>query len=323
LLQRKTSAAQQTYEKAAQMALQRRGPDLAAIYAELGPIYADNERYDQAVSVLETAVKEAGSTPTLPVAQRNLTIAYFKRALARMREGKQGEAAFEDMIAAAKVPRGVMTTRETATIACGQAIAALKANKIGQAVDAWENALKAGGDTACVFRPPYDKLGTKFFVAYTQYRDNGSPARRESAVKLFSQLVGKATGVSAEWLRALLRSGYELLAYDYYQRSDEKRAGLYLASAAKVQAKGDRRELEHNLAVIDVFTGKEPQAEKVFDSLGSRPCEARLNLGILRDRKGESKRALELYKQARACGARSPKLAEWIDVKERLFGANP
>ena len=87
-----------------------------------------------------------------------------------------------------------------------------------------------------------------------------------------------------------------------------------------MQAKGDRRELEHNLAVIDLFSGKAPQAERVFDALGTRPCEARVNLGILRDRQGESKKALELYKQAKACGAHAPKLAEWIDVKERLFG---
>ena len=61
----------------------------------------------------------------------------------------------------------------------------------------------------------------------------------------------------------------------------------------------------------------------MFDALGTRPCEARVNLGILRDRQGESKKALEFYKQAKACGARAPKLAEWIDVKERLFGGGP
>jgi tetratricopeptide (TPR) repeat protein len=210
-----------------------------------------------------------------------------------------------------------------AAVSCGEAIAALKANKISQAEDAWDMAVKSGGDNACAFRPPYDKLGTRFFVAYTQYRDSGSPTKREGAVKLFTQLVSKTTGGTADWLRALLRSGYELLGYDFYQRSDEKRAGQYLANAAKVQAKGDKRELEHNLAVIDVFAGKTPQAEKVFDALGARPCEARLNLGILRDRQGESRKALDLYKQARACGARAPKLGEWIDVKERLFGGNP
>ncbi|MDB4968948.1 MAG: repeat-containing protein [Myxococcales bacterium] len=323
LQQHKTTAAMATYEKAAQMALRTRGPDLAAVYAELGPMYTEADRLDQAISVLETAVKEAGPSPLATVAQRNLTLALFKRGLSKMRDPKQSDAALDDLSAAAKAPRGVLTAKELAAVSCGEAIAALKANKISQAEDAWEQAMKSGGDNACTFRPPYDKLGTRFFVAYTQYRDSGSPAKREGAVKLFTQLVTKTTGGTADWLRALLRSGYELLGYDFYQRSDEKRAGQFLASAAKVQAKGDKRELEHNLAVIDVFSGKATQAEKVFDALGARPCEARLNLGILHDRVGESKKALELYKQARACGVHAPKLAEWIDVKERLFGGTP
>ncbi|MCA1662719.1 MAG: tetratricopeptide repeat protein [Myxococcales bacterium] len=318
--QHKTTVAQATYEKAAQMALRMRGPDLAAVYAELGPMYADSGQLDQAVSVLETAVKEAGQTPVVTVAQRNLAIAYFKRASAKLRDPKQSDAALDDMVQAAKAPRGALTAKESAAVSCGEAIAALKANKIQQAEDAWDAAIKTGGDNACQFRPPYDKLGTKFFVAYTQYRDAGSPQKREGAVKLFTQLVSRATGGTADWLRALLRSGYELLGYDFYQRSDEKRAGAYLASASKVASKGDKRELEHNLAVVDLFQGKGQQAEKVFDALGARPCEARVNLGILRDRQGESKKALELYKQAKACGARAPKLNEWIDVKERLFG---
>lgn len=321
--QHKTSAAMASYEKAAQMALRTRGPELAAIYTELGPLYTEADKLDQAVSVLETAVREAGATPVLPVAQRNLSIAYFRRGVARMRDPKQVDAALDDLVAAAKAPRGTLTNRETAALACGQAIAALKANKIQQAEDAWDTAVKAAGENACQFKPPYDRLGMKFFIAYTQYRDAANPNKREGAVKVFSQLASRATGGTAEWLRALLRSAYELLAYDFYQRSDEKRAGQFLMSASKVPAKGDRRELEHNLAVIDMFSGKSPQAEKVFDTLGSRPCEARLNLGILRDRQGESKKALDLYKQAKACGARAPKLSEWIDVKERLFGVTP
>jgi hypothetical protein len=76
------------------------------------------------------------------------------------------------------------------------------------------------------------------------------------------------------------------------------------------------------MAVIDMFGGKAAAAERTFDALGTRPCEARLNLGILRDRQGDSRKALELYKQARTCGAHAPKLTEWIDVKERLFGVS-
>jgi len=318
--QHKVTAAQATYERAATQALRTRGPELAAIYVELGPMYAEDGRLDQAVSVLETAQKEAGQTALLPTAQRNLAIAYFRRGMQRLRDPKQSDAALGDLESAAKAPKGTLSSKESAAVSCGQAIAALKANKISEAEDAWDAAVKTGGDNACSFRPPYDKLGTRFFIAYTQYRDAGSPQKREGAAKLFAQLVSRATGGTADWLRALLRSAYELLAYDYYQRSDEKRAAQFLNSAAKVPAKGDKRELEHNNAVIDLFSGKALQAEKVFDALGTRPCEARVNLGILRDRQGESKKALELYKQAKACGARAPKLAEWIDVKERLFG---
>ena len=36
--------------------------------------------------------------------------------------------------------------------------------------------------------------GTRFFVAYTQYRDSGNPNKREGAVRLFTQLVTKAIG---------------------------------------------------------------------------------------------------------------------------------
>src|SRR5262249_26421508 len=161
--------------------------------------------------------------------------------LARLRDAKQADSALDDMMAAAKAPRGVLTNREMAAISCGEAIAALKANKVQQAEDAWDLAIKSGGDNACSLRAPSDKLGLRFFVAYTQYRDGASPAKREGAVKLFTQLVSRSTGGTADWLRALLRSGYELLAYDFYQRSDEKRSGQYLVNASKVQAKGDRR----------------------------------------------------------------------------------
>jgi Tfp pilus assembly protein PilF len=117
-----------------------------------------------------------------------------------------------------------------------------------------------------------------------------------------------------------LRSAYELLAFDYYQKSDERRAEGFLKSAQRVVAKGEKRELEHNLAVVDLVAGRVQQAEKVFDALGGRPAESLVNLGIVRDKQGDAKKALELYKRALDHGAKAPKLREWIDVKERLFG---
>ena len=80
-------------------------------------------------------------------------------------------------------------------------------------------------------------------------------------------------------------------------------------------AKGEQRELEHNLAVIDLFAGKAPQAESVFDELGPRPPEALVNLGILRDRQGESKKALELY--SRPASAARARRSWRVDRRER------
>ena len=45
-----------------------------------------------------------------------------------------------------------------------------------------------------------------------------------------------------------------------------------------------------------------------------------MNLGILADRDGDSKSAYDQWVAARARGARSARLDEWIEAKKRLFG---
>jgi hypothetical protein len=81
----------------------------------------------------------------------------------------------------------------------------------------------------------------------------------------------------------------------------------------------EHRELDHNLAVLDLEDGRLEAAARAFDQLGARPPEALVNLGIVRDREGESKKALDLYRRALDRGARAPHLRDWIDVKERVF----
>jgi cellulose synthase operon protein C len=314
--QAKREQAVTAYEKAAQIALRVRGPDLAGIYAELGPLYIDTDKLDQAVTVLEQAGREGGPPTVQTAVQRNLAIAYFKRGLERMRDPKQADGALDDIQKAVNAPKGVLTAKELAAVSCGEAFAALKANKVSEAEEAFGRAQSSGG---CTLKPPYDKLGVAFFAAYANYRDSGSPAKRETAVKTFTQLSARAVSPSGDWLKALLRSAYELLAYDYYQKGDEKRAEQFLKSAQRVPSKGEKRELEHNLAVIDLAAGRMQQAEKVFDGLNGHPSESLVNLGIVRDRQGDAKKALELYKRAMERGAKAPKLRDWIDVKERLF----
>jgi tetratricopeptide (TPR) repeat protein len=317
--QSKVGGAMAAYERAAQIALRTRGPDLAGVYAEQGPLFVDADKLDTAVTVLETAVKEAGGTPVAPIAARNLAIAYFKRGIVRLRDPKDAEGALDDITRAVTAPKGALTAKEVAAFTCGEAFAALKANKIQQAEDAFSRVGSAG----CALKPPYDKLGVQFFAAYAGYRDAQSPGKRETAAKTFSSLVSKVPPATADWIRQLLRSTYELLAFDYYQRSDEKRAEGFLRTAQKVPAKGAHRDLDNNLAALDLVNGRTVPAERVFEALGGSPPEALVNLGIVKDRQGDPRRALELYKRAQDKGARAPKLKEWIDVKERLLGARP
>ena len=241
-----------------------------------------------------------------------------------MRDPKQADAALDDMVAAAKAPKGTLSNKESAAVSCGEAIAALKANKIQDAEDAWDAAVKTAGDNACQFRPPYDKLGTKFFIAYTQYRDASSPQKREGAVKLFTQLVDRAQGGTADWLRALLRSGYELLAYDFYQRSRRearRRSSWRRRRRCRPRATGASSSTTWRSSICS----RAARCKRRRCSIRSARGRARRasTSASCSDRQGESKKALDLYKQAKACGARTPKLNEWIDVKERLFGGAP
>jgi tetratricopeptide (TPR) repeat protein len=304
------------WETAAQVAQRTRGPALAEVYAELGPAYLEAGRVDEAITVLDTAVKEAGQTAALSPSLRNLAIALYRRGLGRLRDRAQAEAAFEDLDRAAQTPqsppKAPLAAKEHAQVMCAAALAALGAGKPERAIEWLGRVAKEG----CALRAPYDKAGLEFFVAYAQYRD---PGRREAAAKTFSRLAAKAAGPLANVLRDLVRSSYELDGYDAWARGDEKGAALRLRTAARLTTKGERRELDHNLAVIDMTEGRYVAAEKLFEELGPRPPEALVNLGILVDRQGDPKRALDLYKKAADRGARAPKLREWIDVKERLM----
>ena len=315
----KRKDARAAYEKAAQIALRTRGVDLANVWTELGPLYAEDGQLDQAVTVLETAVKEAVGSTVHETAQRNLAIAYLQRGIQRLTDNRQpADGALDDILKAANSPKGTFVARELTAIACYEGAASLRANKFAEAQDAWSRAVQGGG---CQLKPPWDKGGADFWTAYAGYRDAGNVTRREGAVKKFQQLLPRVSGALAENVKILIRSGLELLGYDYFQKSDEKRAEVALKAAFKTPAKsGGKRELDNNIAAVDMMLGRAGQAEKAFDALSGSPPESLVNLGILKEKAGDGKAALGLYRQALQRGARSPKVKEWVDVLQRFYG---
>jgi len=310
--------AREAYEKAVQEALRKgaKGPELATVWTELSSLYLEAGQHDQAVTVLEQALLQAGPGMTTST-QRNLSIAYFERGRERLRDPKQVEGALEDIVRASQAPKGTFSNKESAAIACFEWNAALKAGKVQQAEEAIARA-KAGG--GCSLKAPHDKLGLSFLEAYTNYRDTLGPAKREASAKTFQSLSGRASGGTKDWLLQLARSAYELAGFDWFNRGDEKRAEAGLRAASRTPAKGDRRVLDHNLAVTEMMNGRTAQAEKAFEGMAGRPPESLLNQGILRDRAGDGKAALQLYERAWDKGVHTQKVRDWIDVKKRLWG---
>ncbi|MCS6913243.1 MAG: tetratricopeptide repeat protein [Myxococcales bacterium] len=304
---------------------------LAELRAELGARYLQVGRLDEAIDVLEGALRDmpGSALEDRQAARRNLSLAYLARGRSRLRECeaqaaqgqpavKLAEAALDDL--QRSLDRGGLAAgrREVGAALCAAALAATQATRYPAARQFLERAQTEGG---CDLVPPYDRLGMDLLLAFVSYRDATSPAQRERAVRLVPKLLARGGAPLQALLRPLLRSAQQMLAYDLYAAGKTRRAAQLLRASVQTMGRGEDADpvLQHNLAVLDLIEGR-GAAERTLERLGGRPPEALVNLGLLRDRRGEPKKALELYRRALEKGARVPRLREWIDVKERLLG---
>jgi tetratricopeptide (TPR) repeat protein len=215
-------------------------------------------------------------------------------------------------------------SRETGQALCLAALAAAQANQAKAARDFVSRASSAG----CELVSPYSRLGAELISVFVSYRSTNAPAQREQLLRTLPRLQGRAGSASEaatlqRVLRALLYSTNMALAYDYYVSGRGKQVGPTLRAAQKTAPRSDEEDaiLQHNLAIVDLNEGRNV-GEKTLERLGPNPPEALVNLGILQDRRGQPRKALELYRRAFERGARTPKLREWIDTKDRLLGGS-
>jgi tetratricopeptide (TPR) repeat protein len=303
----------------------------------------ERERLDRAIDAMTQASKDLSGLPgsehkdIIKSGQRNLALAHLRRGRLRLLEAesqinkggvsagstKQAEDALSDLQRAVELGTLESQNHERGNAEC---MAALAAAQAGQYKTAREQAARAK-ESGCELVSPYSKFGTELLLAFITYRSSNTAAQREQLLKTLSKLQSRAGGSSdsgpvQKLLRALLFSTYLALAYDYHLSGRNKLVGPALRNAQKFQVRtgeDDDAILAHNLAVADVLEGRSG-GERVFERLGSRPPEALVNLGILYDRRGEIRRALELYRKALERGARTSRLREWIDTKDRLLG---
>jgi len=303
------------------------------------------DRLERAVDLLEQASKELSTIPDAPVvkdtlraAQRDLAVAHLRRGRLRLADaenqiGKNGvtaatlklaEDALADLQHALESNRleSQAPSRETGQALCLAALAAAQANQPKTARDLVNRASSSG----CELVSPYSRLGTELLSVFVTYRGTNAPTQREQLLRTLPRLQGRAGNAAdaatlQRVLRALLYSTNMALAYDYYVTGRGKQVGPTLRAAQKTAPRSDDEDaiLQHNLAIVDLNEGR-GVGEKTLERLGPNPPEALVNLGILQDRRGQPRKALDLYRRAFERGARTPKLREWIDTKDRLLG---
>ena len=255
--------------------------------------------------MLETAVKEAGQSPLAaggaaqPVA-RVLQARRWRDCAIPSRPTRRSRT----WCRAAKAPKRRARRAQGVGGACRAArrIAALKANKIQQAEDAWDAASRPAATAPASSGRPTTSWAPS---SSSRTRSIATAAARPSARARSScsrSSCRKATGGDGRSAaRAVALGATSSLGYDFYQRGDEKRAGqISTCGAEGRQAKGDKRELDHNLARHRSRSRARRRRRRRCSRRSARGrAEALVNLGILRDRQGESKKALDLYSRPR------------------------
>jgi hypothetical protein len=285
----------------------------AAIYTEWGPLLV-KDKPDEAVEKLDIAVRFSATEPKInKAAKRNLAVALFRRGWRNMKkQGKEADAA-ADLTRASNDP-SLLKGTEPLAFEFSYALAQLEANKTDEAGKTFKS-LAAKGNQSSYLKPPYDKIGSQFFGAYSDYR-SGNPAQRQKAATDFTAILGKATGGFATRVKELIASSHEYVAYDHWRNGRNGPAAKSLDAADKFTTDDAmKRRIINNRAALGLSSSK----EGALKGLGGDPPEALVNLGIIYDQDGKPKEAYEAWRQASG-RAQAKDLQKWIDAKKRIYG---
>lgn len=103
-----------------------------------------------------------------------------------------------------------------------------------------------------------------------------------------------------------------------YERGSSQRARQYLREAQRALPAADPH-LRHNLAVLDIESGRRSEAIAALSELAELIPEALVNLGVAHERGGNAEAATRYYRRARG-RLRFSRLERWIEAKERIYG---
>jgi tetratricopeptide (TPR) repeat protein len=311
----------------------------------LARAYAGAKKYDEARATYARAIKGYGRDPRAVVVLRDLANAELAAG-----RGEEAVAALDQAVAIAPAAQKKELEGVRLTAARAAATDAMRSGRFANAVRVLKGveksadgealvalrcdlALAATGATQrevaleilrnlertkakCPFVAPADELGVPILIAWNE----GATLRKaRKAIDRLDAMRRKATGVAEPLVRQAAGDIALRAAAEAYAGGSVKGAAGFLA-AARVYDKRSP-ELAHNLAVVDIAQGNLDEAISVLNGLVGEVPEARINLGIAYEKKGEPLKALAAWKAAAAAGVRHGGLKDWIEAKERFWGA--
>jgi tetratricopeptide (TPR) repeat protein len=284
-------------------------PRAVAAWRDLANTELAAGRGEEAVAALDAAIAASPAA-----ARRELEAARLAAARAAATDAMRGGK----FASAVKILRSVEKSAEGEALVqlrCDLALAATGATQRDLALDVLHGLERS--KAKCPFAPPADELGVPILIAWNE----GATLRRaRKALERLETLKRRATGVAEPLLRQAAGDIALRAAAEAYSGDGGTRAAAAFLAKARVHDKRSP-ELAHNQAVIDIATGSVDSAIAVLEGLVNEVPEARINLGLAYEKKGDPNKALAAWKAALAAGVRHPGLESWIEAKQRFWGA--
>lgn len=304
------------YQQAEALAQKGSSADMRAeISLEWAHLLLAKGQLDDAISKLERAI-QLGTTVSMGNALRRLlALASLRRAQERVFLQRRPQDAVTDLERALRDP-SVLQTEEASVLKYVLSRAYLEIDQPQRALSLLEE-IAHRGEQAPWLKAPLDRFGLALAIAYANYRIGSRTSLHKAAVTL-----GKL-GVAPEPLRSkvgeLLAAVWLTAAAERYAKGAGAEAQAMLKKAEGVANVEQRRVVDHNRAVLS-FDRPGANLRPLLERLGSELPEALVNLGLLADQAGDSRRAYELWKLARTRGLRERLVDDWISAKQRIWG---
>jgi len=302
--------ARASYIRARQAAYRIGGVVLGDVQTEFAVLLARQGKLDDAISQLKQAIINTRVDKRSNLVARRDFVALSLVLGSRLLEAGKGDAALAYLEPAIQEAKGLTGTK-AAMVRFLLAMAYVDVAKWGKAT-ALFRAIGKGGVFRKVLKPPYDKLGLKFFEVYAAYRQG----RYGYAATSFRKLARRAKGTLRKKIQDILRSCNEYDATNMLRSGHLKQAIASLRAAARY---GGSREARHNLALALYRAGHVAKAIRMWRS-GGMPPQAWCNLGAHYDNIGQPAKAYEFYKKCVARGGGGAEVRKRIQVKQKLFG---